>query len=136
MEYVITLNNEKGQRIRTHTFRHWVSIDHAWGEFNPDETGDEYKIVKTRIFHTDDDCDGEDCILKINLTTKLICYNDPKYTNRITKATKLWISQYIYCELSFVDKSITKFLNINYVEIKGDGKANPIITSGWYTKGK
>jgi len=77
MTYKVTLMNEREQRIRTHIFRHWISIDHAWGEFNPDETGDEYKIVRTRIYHSDEDCDGEDCILKINLTTRLICYSDP-----------------------------------------------------------
>ena len=93
VHYRVTLKNERSQRIRTHVFRHWVSIDHAWGEFNPDETGDDYKIVKTRIFHTDDGlCDGEDCMLRINLTTKLICYSDSKYSKKITPATKLFIS--------------------------------------------
>jgi len=62
------------------------------GEFNPDETGDDYKIVKTRIFHTSERCDGEDCLIRINLTTRLICYKDTRYSRRIVKSTKLWVS--------------------------------------------
>ena len=131
------MRNERYQRIRTHTFRHWVSIDHAWGQFDPNETGDSYKIVFTRIFRTSERCDGEDCRVIVNLTTKLICYKDRSYRRRIVKSTKLWVSQYIYCELAFTDKSIKRFLNLVSVVIKNDGgKDNEIIRSGWYTAGR
>jgi len=130
----------KKQTIAHHTFRHYVVIDDATGAVNTEETSAYADIVRTGIVKTDEDCaeekDIEKCIARINLDSKLICYSDNKYTNKITNSTRLIVGDTIWCDLMFKDPSIKKYLHLTSVKVRGDGGDAEVLGTGWYTKGR
>jgi hypothetical protein len=131
------INTVDGSALKEHTFREYVSIDETTGAVNQEETSADTDVYYAGPETEDEDCASKgkikDCSIKINLDTELVCYNNKKYNNLNEKSDGLTPGATGYCEMSFKDPTIKKFLFLKSVHIEGKStKKRDIMDTPFY----